>query len=115
MMKRLVLVCALGGLVLSACSPSNDPASDTTVESNTESSVGSVVAIPGIDIVITDEQAATLVGKTEAEAEAYAHDSGWAWRVGRRDGEQFALTMDYSEGRVTVSIDGLVVTEVVVG
>ncbi len=74
-----------------------------------------MVVIPGIDVVITDEQAATLIGKTEADAEAYARDSGWAWRVGKRDGEEFALTMDYSEGRVTVSIDNQVVTEVVVG
>ena len=110
MMKRLAFVCALGalsGLVLPACSSSNDLASDTTA--------GSMVVIPGADVVITVEQAAKLVGKTETDAEAYAQDKGWVWRVGRRDGEQFALTADYSEGRVTVSIDNLVVTKAVVG
>ncbi len=110
-MKRLALVCALGALVLLGCSSSNDPASDTTVGSN----VGSVVVIPGRNVVVTVEQAATLIGKTEANAEAYAHDNGWVWRVGRRDGEQFMLTQDYCECRVTVSIDNSVVTEAVVG
>ncbi len=71
--------------------------------------------IPGADVVITDEQAATLIGKTEADAEAYAHDNGWVWRTGSRDGEQFMLTQDYCECRVTVSIDNSVVTEAVVG
>ena len=48
-------------------------------------------------------------------AEAQAHANGWVWRVGRRDGEQFALTEDYCECRVTVSIDNDIVTEAVVG
>jgi hypothetical protein len=109
-MKRLALLCAfgvLGGLTLAACSSANDSTSNTTVES--------VVVIPGTDVVITAEQAATLIGKTEAIAEADAHSNGWVWRVGRRDGEEFALTMDYCQCRVTVSIDNDIVTESVVG
>ena len=110
MTKRLALVCAFGalaGLSLAACSSAND----STVSTN----VGSGVVIDGRDVVITREQAATLIGKTEADAEAYAQDKGWVWRVGKRDGEQFMLTEDYCECRVTVSIDNAVVTEVVVG
>ncbi len=109
-MKRVVLLCAfgaLGGLTLAACSSASDSTSNTTV--------GSVVVVPGTDVVITAEQAATLIGKTEAIAEADAHANGWVWRVGRRDGEEFALTMDYCECRVTVSIDNDIVTEAVVG
>lgn len=110
-MKRLVpvsvFVCVLGTVVLLGCSSANDSVSDTND--------GSMVTFPGVNLVITAEQAATLIGKTEVVAEAYAHDNGWVWRVGRRDGEQFALTMDYSESRVTVSIDKTIVTEVVVG
>jgi len=109
-MKRIALVCALGalgGLVLLGCSSSND------VVSNTND--GSAVTIPGRDVVITAEQAATLIGKTEVDAEAYAQANGWVWRVGRRDSEQFALTEDYCECRVTVSIDNGIVTEAVVG
>ncbi len=108
MIKRLALVCAFGalaGLSLAACSSANN----STVSTNAGS--WGVVA----DIVITAEQAATLIGKTEAKAEAYAQEYGWVWRVGKRDGEQFMLTQDYCECRVTVSIDNLVVTEAVVG
>lgn len=110
MTKRLGLVCVLGalsGLVLLGCSSANDSAGNTID--------GSVVVIPGGDVIITVEQAAILIGKTEANAELYARDKGWVWRVGRRDGEEFALTMDYSESRVTVSIDNSIVTEAVVG
>lgn len=109
-MKRVALLCAfgaLGGLALAACSSASDSTSNTTD--------GSVVTIPGGGVVITAEQAATLIGKTEEIAEADAHANGWVWRVGRRDGEEFALTMDYCECRVTVSIDNDIVTEAVVG
>ena len=97
----------LGTVVSIGCSSANDPVSNTND--------GSIVTIPGRDVVITAEQAATLIGKTEVVAEAYAHDNGWVWRVGRRDSEEFALTEDYCECRVTVSIDKTIVTEVVVG
>ena len=99
-MKRLVSMLILGTVVLFGCSSAND---------------GSAVVIAGVNVVITAEQAATLIGKTEIDAEAYTRDRGWVWRVGRRDGEQFAVTMDYSESRVTVSIDKTIVTEAVVG
>ena len=97
----------LGTVVSIGCSSANDPVSDT--------SNGSVAGTYGVNLVITAEQAATLIGKTEVVAEAYAHDNGWVWRVGRRDSEEFALTEDYCECRVTVSIDKTIVTEVVVG
>ena len=43
-----------------------------------------------------------LIGKTEQAAEALL--SGCAWRIGERDGEQFAGTMDYLEARRTLGI-----------
>ena len=110
-MKRVVLASAVVALALLGCSSSGDPASDTSVVTTD----GSVVVEPGADVVITADQAATLIGKTEASAEAYANDKGWVWRVGRRDGEQFMLTQDYCECRVTVSIDNSIVTDAVVG
>ena len=81
-MKRVVLAGALGALALLGCSSSSDPSSDTSVATTD----GSVVRKPGDDFVVTADQAATLIGKTEASAEAYANDKGWVWRVGRRDG-----------------------------
>ena len=107
MTKRLVSVCVLGTVVLLGCSSTGDPPSNTND--------GSMVTIPGVNLVITAEQAATLIGKTEVDAETYARGKGWVWRVGRRDGEHFALTEDYCECRVTVSIDNDIVTEAVVG
>lgn len=98
---------ALSGLLLPACSSANDSISSTTD--------GSVVTVPHGNVVITDEQAATLVGKAELFAEAEARANGWVWRIGSRDGEQFALTMDYCQCRVTVSIDNDIVTAAVVG
>ena len=109
-MKRFLFVCmlgVLGGTYLSACSSSDDSTSNTT-----DSSVSTV---PDRNIVITAEQAATLVGKSESDAEAQARVNGWVWRVGSRDGEQFALTMDFCECRVTVAINNDIVTDAVVG
>ncbi len=109
-MKRFLFICVLGvsgGLVLSACSSSSDSTVETTVSSQS--------TIPGGNVVITAEQAATLIGKTESDAEAQAKANGWVWRIGSRDGEQFALTMDYCECRVTVAIDNDIVTDAVVG
>jgi hypothetical protein len=56
-----------------------------------------------------------LIGLLEADAEKCAADLGWAYRVGSRDGENFALTADYSEQRVTVTITLGVVTAIAVG
>ena len=110
-MKRFLSICGVGAmsglLLLPGCSSSNNSTSSTFG--------GSEVTPPQGNIVISAEQAATLIGKTESIAEAEAHANGWVWRIGRRDGEQFALTMDYCECRVTVSIDNDIVTEAVVG
>ena len=54
---------------------------------------------------ITVARADLLLGFSEADAERCAGELGWAYRVGMRDGEYFALTMDYSLQRVTVEIE----------
>ena len=64
---------------------------------------------------ITQERADKLIGFTESEAESCATSLGWAFRVGERDGESFAVTADYSQQRVTVSVTNDLVTSVVVG
>jgi hypothetical protein len=56
-----------------------------------------------------------LIGFTESDAESCAAQIGWAFRVGERDGESFALTADYSLQRVTVSVTKDLVTAVAVG
>ncbi len=64
---------------------------------------------------ITQERADMLIGFTEADAESCAVSLGWAFRVGERDGESFAVTEDYSLQRVTVSVTNGLVTAVAVG
>jgi len=64
---------------------------------------------------ITQERADMLIGLTESDAESCATSLGWAFRVGERDGESFAVTADYSQQRVTVSVTNDLVTSVVVG
>ncbi len=64
---------------------------------------------------ITQERADKLIGLTESDAESCAASLGWAFRVGERDGEGFALTADYSQQRVTVSVTDDLVTAVAVG
>lgn len=54
------------------------------------------------------------VGLTEEEAQSQAEVDGRPFRVGERDGEQFALTEDYVPGRVTATITDDTVTEVTV-
>jgi hypothetical protein len=60
-------------------------------------------------------EANALLGMTEAEAADYAENQGWAMRIASRDGEQFALTMDYSPTRVNLSIEQGLVTYVFIG
>lgn len=56
-----------------------------------------------------------MVGLSESEAVEAAVGNGWQARIGSRDGEDFALTMDYRFDRVTLTIVGDKVTAVSVG
>lgn len=104
-MRRILLVMAV---TLAACS--NDGAATPTTTDR---------VCPAADVAdraeITEARANLLLGFVEADAQRCAAELGWAFRVGVRDGESFALTQDYSLQRVTVSIDDGVVTAVVVG
>ena len=87
---------------------------------NAASESGSTTAeCPQVDAAdataITQERADMLIGFTESDAESCATSLGWAFRVGERDGEGFALTADYSQQRVTVSVTKDLVTAVAVG
>jgi hypothetical protein len=103
-MKRL-LVIALTSFALISCSSADESASTVICP----------VADAADATAITPERAELLVGLMEADAEKCATDLGWAYRVGSRDGENFAVTADYSEQRVTVTITLGVVTAISVG
>lgn len=87
------------------------PSSDVTVEEGTTGD-GTVGELPP---EIPLDQANELLGLTEDEAVAYADSQGWGVRIAARDGEQFALTMDYSPTRVNLTIEGGFVTYVFIG
>jgi hypothetical protein len=83
-----------------------DGGADTT--STTDPTETGPVMGPGVD-------AQKLVGMTETEAESYARNQGWGYRVGQRDSEEYMLTTDYDATRVTVKIANGTITEVAVG
>jgi hypothetical protein len=60
---------------------------------------------------ITQSRANALVSMSEDQGQQCSELLGWAYRVGQRDDEYFALTRDYNPSRVTVAIkDGFVVS-----
>ena len=68
-----------------------------------------------IETGITQQRAELFLGWRETDAQRCAEELGWAFRVGRRDDEVFALTMDYSAQRVNVEVDDGVITLIGVG
>jgi hypothetical protein len=61
---------------------------------------------------VTANLHAALVGCTEADATSRAQAAGWTVRVVRRDGEDFAVTMDFNPARLNLSIEKGIVTDV---
>ena len=106
------LASALAVFVLAGCGASTNESEPGKGEAATTDCPQSDAA----DLTaITQERADMLIGFTESDAEACATSLGWAFRVGERDGESFALTADYSQQRVTVSVTNDLVTAVAVG
>jgi hypothetical protein len=64
---------------------------------------------------ISESRALQLIGMKESGAEVCAAANRWLYRVGERDGEPFAVTMDYRPNRVTVSVRSGIITAVTVG
>lgn len=67
------------------------------------------------DKVISDPEAASLVGMKEADALREVQARGWRVRIVGRDGELYAVTMDYSAGRLNFTIVNGVVSASTVG
>jgi hypothetical protein len=64
---------------------------------------------------IVQEQSQAFIGLTEANAELCAVQNNLGFRVGSRDGEFFALTMDYIPTRVTVDVEKNLVVKIQAG
>ena len=55
------------------------------------------------------EFAKTLIGKPDIEAQTLTQQAGYTYRIVRRDGQDYVVTMDYSTDRINVDIvDGRV-------
>lgn len=103
-MRRVVVLLAV--VLLSSCG--DEPASVSTSRE-----------CPPVDVAdqteITQVRAELLLGFSEADAQQCSTELGWAFRVAERDGESFALTMDYSPQRVNVVVSADQVTAISVG
>ena len=103
------------------------PTPDTSTANTAENTVvdsgdgeGSSPGSPGSsgasDVVPpTENDAAGIIGLAEDEAVKVIEAMGWTSRVGSRDGKEFMLTTDYSETRLTLSIEAGIVTNAVIG
>ena len=87
----------------------------STESGATRAEPNTLIAGPADRAEITQARADELLGFFEADAQRCAAELGWAYRVGMRDGESFALTEDYSLQRVTVTVENDVVTAIIVG
>lgn len=106
-------------VVLTGCadnSSSNQSSSDCPKVDLTQ-----ITAAPDSDVYfeqaakIVQQQSQALIGLTETNAELCAAQNNLGFRVGSRDGEFFALTMDYIPTRVTVDIEKNLVVKIQAG
>jgi hypothetical protein len=107
-----VLVCVAAVTVgLAACGGDDGSGS---VKSGGSTTTAPATSAPGT----TTPGSATadaFVGLAKQAAIAKAEREGRPWRIGREDDEQFALTQDYIENRVTFEIDDGTVTQATFG
>jgi hypothetical protein len=64
---------------------------------------------------VSELRAKQLIGLTEKSGEICATLNNWGYRVVARDGEDFAVTMDYRSNRVNVKIQSDQIVSVTVG
>ena len=79
------------------------------------SSLGTCPVKIADEMEIADKRAGQLVGLSERAGELCATLNGWGYRVIQRDGEDFAVTMDYRSNRINVKVKSDKIFEVTVG
>ena len=115
-MKSLIIATFTATLALTACSTQS---SDTEVTSSAiptpESSGSDMQFEPSETAVAVSNE---VIGMTEAEAIATIEgvsSEQLTYRVIRRDGENYPMTMDYRLDRINLEIDNGVVTKASIG
>jgi len=72
-----------------------------------------VDAVTDEEMASGDDRSASYVGLTIEDASARAEDEGLPWRIVHQDGEDLAVTDDYSPDRLNFSVeDGIVIAAV---
>jgi len=113
--SRVVTVLAaigLGALVLAGCS--SETGDSTSTDPSTPSQETSQTPEEETDMNITPEQVAFLdeliaEPMPQDEATAMIEQADYVWRLGTIDGQPQAVTMDYRNDRLTLTVqDGLV-------
>ncbi|MEE9415254.1 MAG: META domain-containing protein [Acidimicrobiales bacterium] len=74
---------------------------DNSIVATTGNGDGEADAQPGL---VETDLTQQLIGLTEAAAGELADAAGRPWRVVSRDGEDFAVTLDYSEDRLNFTV-----------
>ena len=110
MLGVIILSAALVGL--GGCSQAAGPATSCPPAPSLEGPAGES-DFDQMDRIAMDttQWAQELIGMSEEVAEKCALDAGYTWRVTERDGEMFALTMDYYPTRINVVVDKGLITE----
>jgi hypothetical protein len=99
------LVTVVGTLALAACG-GTDPVGADPEEPGSAEPVDDGSQEPVDDA----DPASQFVGLPLDDAAALAEEQERPWRIGRRDGEDLAVTADFAPGRVTFTVDDDVVT-----
>lgn len=105
-----VLLAACGGEAATPAGGPTDPTTSTTPTSNPCLPQGGPEQ-PADVAAVTD----AFVGLSAKEAKALARDQGQTTRVAGRDGECFALTLDYRSDRVNLYLEQGVVVAATIG
>lgn len=67
------------------------------------------------EMEISEKRANQVVGLSERAGEICSLLNGWGYRVVQRDGEDFAVTLDYRSNRINVKVKAEKIFEVTVG
>ena len=93
-----------------------------TVSTGSKETFGQVFqprVCPNIELqqtpIVTNAEAATLIGMKKDTASSCAAKLNWVYRIGQEDDQIFALTKDYRLDRVTVIIKNGLITNSLVG
>lgn len=73
--------------------------------------LNNAVKMIGYDYFIKWSESVEYLGMTEMELKALAEEKGFPFRIWGRDGEMYAVTMDYVIGRITAIIEEWIIVD----